>query len=122
MVAVTPVQTATGCWALVTRLTASESLARTVSTPYWQRPEVVLAFGLYLSLASVILLVLLSVSRNLVRFERLARSISVGREGHRRFEKLNEVPELARSEEHTSELQSLMRLSYAVFCLKTKNI
>src|SRR3546814_2825244 len=28
----------------------------------------------------------------------------------------------ARSEEHTSELQSLMRISYAVFCLKTKNI
>src|SRR3546814_5272504 len=27
---------------------------------------------------------------------------------------------LARSEEHTSELQSLMRSSYAVFCLKTK--
>src|SRR3546814_1884585 len=27
-----------------------------------------------------------------------------------------------RSEEHTSELQSLMRLSYAVFCLKKKNI
>src|SRR3546814_8354573 len=26
----------------------------------------------------------------------------------------------ARSEEHTSELQSLMRLTYAVFCLKTK--
>src|SRR3546814_5565726 len=26
-----------------------------------------------------------------------------------------------RSEEHTSELQSLMRISYAVFCLKTKN-
>src|SRR3546814_9587471 len=26
-----------------------------------------------------------------------------------------------RSEEHTSELPSLMRLSYAVFCLKTKN-
>src|SRR3546814_2684951 len=28
--------------------------------------------------------------------------------------------ELARSEEHTSELQSLMRISYAVFCLKKK--
>src|SRR3546814_5977306 len=27
-----------------------------------------------------------------------------------------------RSEEHTSELQSLMRISYAVFCLKTQNI
>src|SRR3546814_4011465 len=27
----------------------------------------------------------------------------------------------ARSEEHTSELQSLMRISYAVFCLQNKN-
>src|SRR3546814_9722135 len=32
-----------------------------------------------------------------------------------------ERPEAARSEEHTSELQSLMRISYAVFCLKKKN-
>src|SRR3546814_16807147 len=30
-------------------------------------------------------------------------------------------PDRARSEEHTSELQSLMRISYAVFCLKKKN-
>src|SRR3546814_6576848 len=29
-------------------------------------------------------------------------------------------PVLVRSEEHTSELQSLMRISYAVFCLKKK--
>src|SRR3546814_5216089 len=29
--------------------------------------------------------------------------------------------DLRRSEEHTSELQSLMRISYAVFCLKKKN-
>src|SRR3546814_6813887 len=29
---------------------------------------------------------------------------------------------LARSEEHTSELQSLMRISYAVFCLNKKHI
>src|SRR3546814_9501198 len=31
-------------------------------------------------------------------------------------------PEEERSEEHTSELQSLMRISYAVFCLKKKTI
>src|SRR3546814_9994698 len=30
-------------------------------------------------------------------------------------------PDVGRSEEHTSELQSLMRISYAVFCLKKKN-
>src|SRR3546814_3351003 len=29
---------------------------------------------------------------------------------------------LVRSEEHTSELQSLMRISYAVFCLKKKTV
>src|SRR3546814_5924229 len=31
-----------------------------------------------------------------------------------------DIPEGDRSEEHTSELQSLMRISYAVFCLKKK--
>src|SRR3546814_1572666 len=37
-----------------------------------------------------------------------ARARDVGHRGHR----------VVRSEEHTSELQSLMRISYAVFCLK----
>src|SRR3546814_3445608 len=37
------------------------------------------------------------------------------------FPALENVPaEIIRSEEHTSELQSLMRISYAVFCLKKK--
>src|SRR3546814_7299096 len=31
------------------------------------------------------------------------------------------MPDRFRSEEHTSELQSLVRISYAVFCLKKKN-
>src|SRR3546814_7029651 len=33
---------------------------------------------------------------------------------------LPDGPKAGRSEEHTSELQSLMRISYAVFCLKKK--
>src|SRR3546814_2443504 len=33
---------------------------------------------------------------------------------------LSQVERWTRSEEHTSELQSLMRISYAVFCLKKK--
>src|SRR3546814_9454679 len=54
----------------------------------------------------------------------LAREVSAGealegvvgrRGGHRRTNLST-----ARSEEHTSELQSLMRISYAVFCLKKK--
>src|SRR3546814_7283560 len=37
-------------------------------------------------------------------------------------EELRELEAYGRSEEHTSELQSLMRTSYAVWCLKKKNI
>src|SRR3546814_3438172 len=33
---------------------------------------------------------------------------------------MDNVVDISRSEEHTSELQSLMRISYAVFCLKKK--
>src|SRR3546814_5145735 len=41
--------------------------------------------------------------------------------GSKEFPSLHEFPEPSgRSEEHTSELQSLMRISYAVFCLKKK--
>src|SRR3546814_9686556 len=38
---------------------------------------------------------------------------------HMQRDKLDDAPP-TRSEEHTSELQSLMRISYAVFCLKKK--
>src|SRR3546814_3245067 len=37
------------------------------------------------------------------------------------FGEIKMIKESERSEEHTSELQSLMRISYAVFCLKKKN-
>src|SRR3546814_2040522 len=41
--------------------------------------------------------------------------------GHDLFQPLLEIAAVTgRSEEHTSELQSLMRISYAVFCLKKK--
>src|SRR3546814_2066265 len=45
------------------------------------------------------------------------------RRGGQGFAELKPGPDHGggRSEEHTSELQSLMRISYAVFCLKKKN-
>src|SRR3546814_8448018 len=38
-----------------------------------------------------------------------------------KYGQLELADQLARSEEHTSELQSLMRISYAVFCMKKTN-
>src|SRR3546814_1355959 len=49
------------------------------------------------------------------------RDCDHGERGHRAYHRLRHPGELSRSEEHTSELQSLMRISYAVFCLKKKN-
>src|SRR3546814_5499857 len=52
---------------------------------------------------------------------RLARNELDPTESRRTVETLSFTTNLERSEEHTSELQSLMRISYAVFCLKKKN-
>src|SRR3546814_10052962 len=43
------------------------------------------------------------------------------RRRHQGGRHIGRVRHRSRSEEHTSELQSLMRISYAVFCLKKKN-
>src|SRR3546814_2174416 len=51
------------------------------------------------------------------------RAAAGDRAAARRLELIERGPDRIgiRSEEHTSELQSLMRISYAVFCLKKKN-
>src|SRR3546814_8306208 len=49
----------------------------------------------------------------------LRRSIQPGVANADRCRRVRDLPR-ARSEEHTSELQSLMRISYAVFCLNKK--
>src|SRR3546814_5683182 len=52
-----------------------------------------------------------------------AKSARIGGAEIERFTRVVDLqprPDGGRSEEHTSELQSLMRLSYAVFCLKKK--
>src|SRR3546814_4892102 len=59
--------------------------------------------------------VVLDESRNALGRQRIAHL----REELRTYDRQHEAPPI-RSEEHTSELQSLMRISYAVFCLKKK--
>src|SRR3546814_5061800 len=52
----------------------------------------------------------------------LSQVLGVSRTPIREAMSLLEQEGFVRSEEHTSELQSLMRISYAVFCLKKKTI
>src|SRR3546814_6815165 len=61
----------------------------------------------------------------LVPLQKLARNRGLPRPGRRRQHQHQATAadlHASRSEEHTSELQSLMRISYAVFCLKKKKI
>src|SRR3546814_5508758 len=48
-------------------------------------------------------------------------SVNQGQKADTERVQRHKSPPISRSEEHTSELQSLMRISYAVFCLKKKN-
>src|SRR3546814_2474377 len=50
----------------------------------------------------------------------ISHACTIAREGTHMADSEPPVHKLQRSEEHTSELQSLMRISYAVFCLKKK--
>src|SRR3546814_2271427 len=72
-------------------------------------------------------------SFNQQRFEdAIARSVTFVQDNHSKstrgvlrglhYQVQQPQGKLVRSEEHTSELQSLMRISYAVFCLKKKKI
>src|SRR3546814_9474349 len=60
-----------------------------------------------------------------LRSDALARFATSGlptpRQESWKYTSLRPLEKAGRSEEHTSELQSLMRISYAVFCLKKKN-
>src|SRR3546814_12583834 len=57
-----------------------------------------------------------------IRVQRFRRGVVAGHAGfcRRQRGRGGACAEGGRSEEHTSELQSLMRISYAVFCLKKK--
>src|SRR3546814_9045081 len=52
------------------------------------------------------------------KIDHLPNSLTQLTFGSRFNQALDNLPPKLRSEEHTSELQSLMRISYAVFCLK----
>src|SRR3546814_1120290 len=68
---------------------------------------------------SALLLLLIAASMAYQSFERLLRPATI------HYDQAIAIAVVGllvnRSEEHTSELQSLMRISYAVFCLKKKN-
>src|SRR3546814_4910605 len=77
--------------------------------------------GIQASLAGRYALALFELARDGKQLDSVAQSLASVKTAlaqSEEFRALTTSP-LVRSEEHTSELQSLMRISYAVFCLKT---
>src|SRR3546814_1054896 len=83
-----------------TTLFRSSLLDTAIAQPLWRKPQIQFAFAGYLVMAMVVGFIAFRIKRSVDRLRDTASAIT------------------ERSEEHTSELQSLMRISYAVFCLK----
>ncbi len=91
---VTPIRAPTGCWAVVTSFSASAMPGANLGRPYWESPEVRIAFIIYLAMVLLTFTTFWSIRSGLKRFAERAIAI---RE-HRRagsFGAQNDVPELA---------------------------
>lgn len=91
---VTPVNTAAGCWAVITSHTKEDFLVSSLAQPYWRTPEVRLAAGIYLLMAVLVISLFIGIWTNLLRFGRFARAITQDRLHGASFSALNRVPEL----------------------------
>jgi len=91
---VTPIMTATGCWAVITSHTTADFLGSSLGQPYWRTTAVQWAAAIYLIMAMLVISLFLGIWGNLRRFGRIARAIRQDRLRGASFAALNQVPEL----------------------------
>lgn len=93
LTSIAPVQTKSGCWALVISSFLNAVGDRTLGRPYWKSPEVQVAAAVYVALAAFVLLLFFDLWRSLLRFGRMARAIRRNTDAAR-FADRNDIPEL----------------------------
>src|SRR3546814_3577053 len=84
------------------------------------KPDITLGYYIKPVIYGTIAAWLAGVPRRYAMIEGLGFAFTEGQRPSWRRASLQRIVAKLRSEEHTSELQSLMRISYAVFCLKKK--
>jgi two-component system sensor histidine kinase ChvG len=92
---VTPLQTPSGCWAVITSFSAAAVPGSNLGVPYYARAEVRIAAAVYLAMALLTLTTFWSVRRGLRHFAERARAIREGGAAAGPFAAQNEIPELA---------------------------
>lgn len=95
LTSLTPIETAAGCWVVITSHASANFLSSSIGRPYWMTPEIQTAAGIYLVMALFAILLYLDAWRSVRLFRRLARGIRAGRRGGSSFAEFNRVPELA---------------------------
>jgi len=93
--AVTPLLTATGCWAVVASFSANAFPGAHLGQPYWATPTIKIAAAIYLAMVVITFSTLLGIGGGLHRFARLARQIREQGRTTGSFAARNEIPELA---------------------------
>jgi len=91
---VTPLQTQSGCWAVVTSFPAGIAAGATLGRPYWKSPEMRIAAMFYLGMILLVFTTFWTIRRGLRRFAERANAIRERRPGGS-FADQNDVPELA---------------------------
>ncbi len=91
---VTPIRAPTGCWAVVTSFAAGAMPGANLGRPYWESPEVRIAFVIYLAMVLLTFTTFWSIRSGLKRFAERAIAIREHRPGGS-FGAQNDVPELA---------------------------
>lgn len=94
LVSLHSVNTAAGCWVLITSTVAEDFLGTGIGRPYWQTPEMTLASIIYLLMAACVVMIFLDVWRSIRGFAAHARKVRTRSGYAETFAAHNQVPEL----------------------------
>ena len=95
LTSLTPIDTAAGCWVVITSHASADFLSSSIGRPYWMTPEILGASTIYLLMALFATLLYLDAWHSVRTFRGLAHGIRTGRRGETSFADFNRVPELA---------------------------
>ncbi|GGF13497.1 hypothetical protein GCM10011611_19000 [Aliidongia dinghuensis] len=104
-----PIQSTSGCWALVTSLSASSLPGLSLGRPYYDSPEIRFAGAIYLLMALLTFTTFWSIWRGLGRFAERARQIRAREVQGASFLVRNTVPELATVAEEFDRMVDMLQ-------------
>lgn len=95
LTSLTPIETPSGCWVVITSHSSADFVSSSIGRPYWMTPEILGASTIYLLMALFATLLYLDAWHSVRMFRGLAHGIRTGRRGETSFADFNRVPELA---------------------------